>query len=868
MSQLQPGEEHFLLSFGDFKRVCQKKRKSILKGALIGAAVASLFTLLKPLKYETEATFYEKAKSDSVNSSSKSAAMLLLGEERENSAIVMLKSHKVLEAAIQKLSLHATLEPYSIIPRFARNLGKRLGNPLKNLWVEGAYLRRSVYPSFEDHQPEVYVKDVIYAGQVPLYLSIQFTSGQEFSVSDSILGKLGDGKLGIPFDSPKITFTLLADQSTDFSKRRFELTVEPLRKMAEIIADNLKVLSDYKDKSFITLSLSYKSRQGTSDLLNAIMDAYREHLIDEHHRLVASQVAYLNQRRQMMEQQLAMLMHEHAEKMTAHAGNLDLLIATQQNLQKKLLTIDLEIKQIQKSLDEGSYVQANYILESDPPFVHQTVGEIRRFRQQSHSIELALNELAKQETHQASMMPAQEFQGIDLETANSLYLSYCRELQEAQTNAIQNQSIIDKIRSKDFEMSSLAAILTDPVSSEIIKKSGSLALAIKDQGNRTQRELERLNQDLDLQRSFLAGHLQQVIEILKLKAELLYSKIQAIQGVSRELLQQKIAILENQLLEYAKSRLYTLKQEQALIQQQKQALQFEFDKLPEQWSGEKLLDIYLKTDGSLMQHIGSLIESKNIADHLEISLSAPFDLAVPPLHPKSPHLLIYAILGACLGAIGVTFFAFMQSASQGIEATAENLRLAGRHVSGAISKNGHLSSDIETLRRLAAYLCPADQPKGPDGQGKALLLLQNNGPNYSNQLATLLSKRGQKVLLMDLAFTLAEKQDKSNGILGYLEGKLTALPIIKGEYDFLPAGGSSAFGAELLESKAFSKALKELLFQYDLVIAVSPAPIGSAEAEIALQQFDCVALTLGNEKLHELHAYFELNSKCSFLFSF
>lgn len=965
MKQLDSDESTILFSLSDFKRICKRWKRTIIKGSLLCAAFGVIVSLLLPVKYTSEATFYEKAKTNS-NSASKSTALLLLGEERENSAIVMLKSHKILEAAVKKLDLQATIEPYTILPTPIVKVLKHLHYAKENILAQGAHLVRSKYPVIAEKLPEIVAKSVVYSGEIPLYYDLKFTSPTRFEVYDSIAGMIGEGSLATPFVYKNVQFTLQATPRIALNERRYQLKLKPVRRMAEEISDDLKVVSDYKDKSFITLTLHFRSRQETSALLNAVMEAYREHLLEEHHLIVASQVAYLTQRRHSMEEQLATLMHEHAEQLSAHAGSLDLLVATQQNLQKKLLSIDLEIKHIQQTLNEGPYLQAQYSSENDPPFIHQTLAEIRRYRQQCDAIDVVVGNslnraeetahapledeweklasiqqktaeakllLAKLESNESlpatplllnqpkyrlkmwiqkladlaatgtpnekdellafrqkfssyvahlvhlfevhektlqdrlihQQRPAQEFQGIDLDTANALYLSYCRELNETEANANQHQYIIDKIPQPDFELSSLIAILTDPVSHEIVKKAGTLALTIKDQTNRTQKELERLNQELDLQRNFLIVHLQQIMELFKLRVDLLRSKIQSIQSITFELLQQKISLLEKSLHDYAASHLNSLQHEQTLILQQKEALQNDFDKLPEQWATEKLLDLYLKTDATIMQTIGSLIESKNISDHLEMSLSAPFDRAVPPLQPRSPHVLIWALLGALLGGLSVTFFALVRSVKNGVEATEDNLRLAGQQVAGSLSLVTKKAIRVETLRRLAAQLCPCRANLSMSGE--TLLLLENRGPDYAAEFAELLSKRNLKVVVISITFDQIESEHES-GLMSYLEGVSKEINIMRGQaFDRIAAGGITDFGSELLESVAFQRLLAELRERYDLIMAVSQAPLLSAEAEALLPIFDGAVLTVTNEKLHELKGFFSLDKKHSFIIS-
>lgn len=867
MDHPQPTSETYLFSLSDFKHVIKQWKRPILKGALICAVLAVVFCLLRPLKYTSDATFYEKPKNNGAGVN-KSAALILLGEEPENSAIVLLKSRKILEAAIVKLDLQATIKPYSILPDFVVKAFEHLNYVRKNLIVEAAYLTRSRHPSIEDLEPSIRAIEVTYNGEIPLYFDLHFTSDETFILTNSMNEMPLEGKLGTPLNTENVQFTLLASRPLSLKSKRYVLTLKPLRELTDELKTNLIAVSDYHDKGYISLSLSYFSRVGASKFLNAIMETYRDHLISEHHEIVASQLGYLNQRRQKMDEQLIALMNNHGKRISAHAGHLDLLVTTQQNLQKRLLTIDLEIKHIQQALDEGSYLQMHDSSDNDSPLIHQTIAEIRHYRQQCDSLICLLKESEKPPQAQLIAQEASmgEFQGIDLESAHTLYITYCRELQEAEASAIQNQFIIKKILQSDFELSSLSAVLTDPVSSEIVKKAGTIALTIKDQDNRTQREIERLTQDLEVQRTFLTLHLQQVVELLKLRVDLLRAKVRAIQLATFDLLQKKISIQETYVLNYAVSRLTSLKHEQALINQQKQTLQLDFDKLPEQYAAEKLIHLYLKTNHSIMQHIGSLIESKNIADHLEMSLSAPFDLATTPLHPKWPALPIYAILGGLIGALAVIWFAVFNSIKSGVDATADNLSFIGENVAGVLSSEINSPENLETLRRLIAQLCPIEPSQ--TALGETLLLLENCGPNYAQSFAILLSKRNLKVLLMSMSpdESLGTKVDKG-GLLAYLEGTAKEPLVIEGEnFDKMDFGGTTAYCTELLESIAFQKLLDELRKKYDLIIGISKTTILSSEAEIAVSLFDSAAITVKDEKLHELKNFFHLPKKISFLF--
>lgn len=966
-------DDGVIMSLSDFKLICKKTKKKILIGAAICAVIGSFYALTRPILYSTEASFREKAKTDS---GSRTITSVILGSSnQESAAITTIKSRKIMEPVVKKLGQQGVITLRDRTPGLFKKVVNNLSLIKKNLKVEYAYFRGWTIPALKDVEPTLYLADIVYDGELMKPLEIEFTSDATFKVVDPDEGELGLGSLGVPFVGADFRFVLNANEEGSYSGQVYDAAIFPLSKMAEGLAGSVKVTNDFSDKSFLRLTLQHSNRQGVSKILNTVMESYREYMIQEHHRVVADQIAYLKQRQEEMDQNLVKLMEEHAEHISTTGGNLELLTQTQQGFRKRLLTIDLEMKHLQKALEEGSCFYERYSSEADPVVIHNTMGEIRRYKQQSDSIDILLrnnkvydkkaqkeafeqhlvdlqnvrlcNAEAKKmlaslesdklpppsqvlfeapqymvktwyekladsdknlkmstsdqkpsmleekrncqngftsylanlvhllEVHEKTIQdrlvhqqkPQLEFQGIDLDTSNSLYLTYSKELHQIEAEIAQNEFIIEQIQNPNFEISSLTTVLTDAVSRDLIGKASSVALTIKDESNRTQRELERLRQELDLHRGFLRMHLQQIIQLAHLREELLRSKIGAIQNVTLELIQQKVSILEKHLADYTASRINNLKHEQEVILQQQQELNRDLDKIPQQWATEKLVDLHLQSIKSMLQEISSMIESKNIADNLEVSLSAPVDPALPPLLPNPPRLLAYTMLGAFAGGFMALFFAVMQSVVQGVPVSADNLRFSGKHVAGKLSKIGNTSSegipdtDLETLRRLSAYLCP---PEAFDGiavmQPRTMLLLIGSGLDYSEDLAELMSKRGLRVLVMPISFDAQPEKADLPGLLQYLEGQADQPKIIKGKwFDRIVMGGVSRYSNELVESKAFKLLINKLSVQYDWIIAVSKASPVGAEAESLLSAFDCAAICVSDEKLHDLKPCFKLS---------
>lgn len=462
-------------------------------------------------------------------------------------------------------------------------------------------------------------------------------------------------------------------------------------------------------------------------------------------------------------------------------------------------------------------------------------------------------------THQQNVQT--EFQGIDLETANNLYVSYSRELHSLEADLAQKEFIIQQLSQPEFEVSSINAIMDDTISREIITKTSSLMLTLKDEPNRTTKELERLRRDIEIQKGFLIVHLKQMCDILRLREQLLEDKIHSLQNVTLELVRQKISIQEAHLADYINSRLNNLKHEKFVISQHQTELQQELDSLPEKWASQKLVDQRMQSNLSIVHQIGSMIESKTIAENLEVSQSAPFDTAIVPVLPRDPRLLLFIAIGGLAGAFLTFCFCLVKSASQGVEATPKNLQTIHQHVAGKLSWadfsniENLTKEDMETLRKLMMQLCPVE-PK--ELLPRRLALIEGHGPRYAEAFAILMSKRGFKVLLMPLSFNESASPSNSHGLLDVLEGRVKDPEIVKGlYYDLISSGGTTLFTNELLESDQFEQLLNTLSQKYAWVIGYSVAEPTSAEAESLLNLFPYVAVSVSGERLEDMKPYFE-----------
>lgn len=470
-----------------------------------------------------------------------------------------------------------------------------------------------------------------------------------------------------------------------------------------------------------------------------------------------------------------------------------------------------------------------------------------------HVLQVLERTMRERLTHQQN--PFQEFEGISLETAQQLYISYSKESSELEGQRAQILFVIEKLDDPNFEISSLSSILNDPVSKDMVARASALVLSVKDENNRTNRELDRLKQELALQRGFLTMHLKQTLQLLALKEDVIKEKISSLQNITQELIRQQITILENHLLDYAKSRLESLAHERSVIEQHQSDITREMATTPAIWASQKLVDQEMEVNKRIVQDIASLVESKNISGNIELNQSAPFDLAVTPVFPKPPYLFLYAGLGGFLGALITLCYAFTQSVSKGVRATLDNIALSGGFTLGRLSRgytpgspDSLLDDDLEILRRLISHHSSSTGPV-------KLLLVEGAGPDYSFDLAKLLSLQGISSVLVPLNFD----GGASPGLLQYLEGKTETLPVIETIQGVakVPVGGISRFAAELTNSQKFKNYINSLSQSYQWVIGVTHVSAGSTEAESLLPTFDHVAVTFDQERLNQLYPYLE-----------
>lgn len=449
-----------------------------------------------------------------------------------------------------------------------------------------------------------------------------------------------------------------------------------------------------------------------------------------------------------------------------------------------------------------------------------------------------------------------EFQGIDLETARALYIDYSKELSNIESDTAEKQFILTRMKDPVFEITSLSTVLDDDVSKHLITQANTLVLSLKDEHNRTPKEQERLREELIVQKQFIAQHLDQTIQLLQLRHNILKEKIRSVQTATLGLIQQEISVLEKHLTDYISLRQNQLYQERNIVEKHQSELQHDMAQLPKKWVSEKLIDQQMEMDKKMVEEISKLVEAKNTSNSLDLIQSAPMDLAFPPVQPQSPKLVLYLVLGGMLGAFASMGVISVQAVAKGFPVTANSLKMALYHVSGELrwddSSKPLLDENLETLRRLMRFLEDSSSKRNAKGNLITLALGQSTA-DYSKSLAMLLSKKGKKILLLPLNFNRPAQPSETPGLLQYLEDQVDQPKVVQESFaDIVYPGGLSRFASEAIGSLKFRTYLHRIKQQYDSIFIVSRAAVASPEIESLLGMSDDVVVTITEETWDEI----------------
>ncbi len=787
-----PSNGHTLISFGDLWRII-RRRKGVVFGWMAACGLlAASGALLRPVYYETEASFLDRGAQTSNLQGAQGVLGALMGlsnESGNHATVEIFKSHRLLRPLAQKHSLQASLIEVGQEPTL-------LGRMQDNLSTERAYWLRQI-PTLRSLPPRpVFCTAVNYTQELPTAHLVQFVSEEEFKIitPDGVL----EGQLGAPVQTNTFTFTLQRRIASKLAGKQFILALEPLPDVAEKLYDRLSVAAHKECGDLILLTLRDPDRQLASTLLDDLMEGYHDYLTEQNKNLAKGQLAYLAKRKHSATEDLHMMLNEHAITLAAEANQTGILSAKDEitylgaaraKTKQLLLEIDAELCLLEQiKPGDADYIKTLSTANKLPTPIANCMQQIHTLRLRRDGLRHALNQ-----SERARTPVANDMEGIDLEMANRLYLSHAEKLNALEMSQRQNNFTLEQLADPTFEVSSISSAVQDSISAGIIKRSAQASLELKETDYRSQRELDRTKKELAQDREFLISHLTQTNRLEELQKEFLREKIYLTQKIMLALIERELEAANEQLAEFVKGRAMQLRQERAAGLDTLANIRQQMVQIPKAWAAEVLLEQVSATNSKLAEEVAKLVETKNIAHHLEVIQSGPLDRATVPVVPLPPHLLLITMLGLIAGGFLGTLALLFKELINGIPASRTNLYQLGLQVVATIPKQ----PPQKLLGNLFLRLQHAVLSKKPS----IVLVLTGLGPDYTAAWAESLTAAGKKVLRIDLCA-------------------------------FDPTQETSA--------------------SYDLTIVASCARADSIEAKIATSTFEHLIISVRDERLQDL----------------
>ena len=944
-----------LISFSDVRYILKKNSARILWISLILAIFGGGYALIRNPKYKATATFQEKENASSGISSS--LTLIGLGDNKAGTPTALIASRKILEPVIKKLGLQTRLSP----PR--KSL---IRNAYQNLKVEHALIRKNKNPVIPDFNSDLHCVNGYYSDEVPRSMQVKFINEIFFELIDQSGTTVANGQIGTPTHFPHGYFTIRNEGAESVKGKTCSISFIPMPLIADSIKDNLVIEPDPLCPSLINLEFYYYDRQKASLILNELLDSYKNHLTTQGLKVADLQLDYLTKRHEDTFQRLQQFMHKQSEDLqhslaksgfVESARELEFLARNQDEIKRRLLTIDLELERLKNVSEKGYVLYERYSNSGDPEIINQLLSRIRQLKQQRDTLSIALNkqshkftsntEIESKTAHISSLTQVientnfiyqavqedlplstwgekdigagnllkdwyahtldnetttpnldnspkkyflsylnnlnrlhhiqmqvlkdriihqqeenSEFQGINLSTANQLYLNYNKERDQIDHNLSQDDFILHQLVNPELELSTVCTLLNDPISKELSKRSSALVLELQDKSNRTEKEQNRLQGELELQRGFLATHLQGATQLLYHQRNLVDEKIRMIQVSTLDLINQEVSIIQKNLNDYLNQRRDDLINEKELLNQQMHHIRTQMAELPKRWVNEKLMNMEMALSQSIVEQVAKLVESKNLSHNLEVVESDIVDKSIAPIHPEAPRILFLTLVGAILGACISTCGYLYNTLTKGVPATLENLKLNHFHTSGILSRkcsdyNTEIpyDKDLSTIRKLLNHF---EENIDENNKNSIVTCITSTAIDYSEILAKVTGKRGSQTLLID--FKQASKETSSVFSLERLNTQTdSCLPIIKDtEFDRLTINLENRYSIELLRHPNFLKTICNLNKSYPWIVLKVDVNATDCEVHNFTAISNNIAVAIHDETLPELQHYFSL----------
>lgn len=815
-----------LFTLGDLKRLYKKHRRLLVKVGLLSALAIFLFLSIKEPRFRATATFRQAQSGDENVGKLRNLLNVVMLSEQERGAASLMLSHRLGRVVIEKLGLQAAVRERG----FA---AQKIFNFWRNLCDETGFSRKDG-AGFQ-------FREVFFEGEKPLQVFLHFKTEDQFEILNAKREPLAEGRVGEPVRTGSFSFSLVQVPENLSLKKLYPLSLSPWPGCVRHHLRFLQVKPQKPDKNILRLSYSHPNRHLAALFLNEMMGAYQTYLKQENEELSDAQLAYLEKRQQELSGKLDRVLQEQVTYLKENLGEtgfiglkeeVETLAIPKEAYNTRLFDLEMEQRRLEKggrdlSDEEDLLTPKKHHVKSAPS--HESTQNY-----QNRLANLKLEESKVELPRAASLTQREELEGITLATAQSLYGSYQKELDETQKNIRQLIYFEKQIFMPTFELSSLGGVLRDSVGQSMVQKAAEISLKLRDEKNHSLKEMARLQEALNTEKTFLSHHMKQMEELEKVRKKLVEEKIRSLQTICLDL----------------------IKKEKKLIEEKLQELTVKMEDLPEKWRRESHLQFTKELNMGIIEGISKVVESKNLTHNLFHVDSKPIDKAIPPLLPIAPLLLLFSVGGGGLASLLFFLFFLGQGLVRGFPLSFDTLHFYGFKGAGLFSRLCHAplneigSSDLHTLREIQQRIS-RHKKKTP-----CVALVGGDRPDYSLNLAELFALQNKRILLIHSAFNKTVTPDEASGLWHYLEGRVAEIhPQKRRGFDFISTGGTSRHAPELLSRENFAKLLEKFKPHYDLILIYTTALPALADAHVFFKYADAIIVTGAEEKPSDLLPY-------------
>ena|GEM_PF-2600842 len=645
------------MSLGDVKDALGRHKKKIFLAMCLSGFLAFAYQGKKELTYTASGLL-------KINEEKSNDLKQLFSSKSASTQISPFYCSQMMQTAANKLGMQAELTE-----KGKRSNTTKWINKLRAEWtclfsraVKSTHLTRK-NPAFArspipDNTPSITCTNIEYPDEFCSLLKIRFTNEKEYIVYTGRKNKVGMGTLNHPFQWDGGTFTLSATGHPPLKKKKFVLKLFPKEPCQASLAEKLEIEKVEGDTSLLELTFSHPNRHFAAAVVNQCIQEYFNRLKKEADRNIKGQLAYLNQRKQESQKELASEFVRFTDQTHAHLADSGFVSYKGEaqyinSSQSKALERQLKLATDMCTLDLK-------LTKEKRPFA-QIVEELkveRSLKKEASVLSVASNEKRVQD--------------------------YNKSLKEKNLFLKAATSFVDNLDHQKLITLTVPLALQDGRLTPAISRLIALQKKLIDQKNYSERERGVVVEAAEVEIAILKEQIENLKKITLDEKEQLVKKVKSVQETLL------LAMLE----EYEKEG------------QQLAKLQARARGLPTRLIEEDQLKASTLVQQEIVNSLTQVVEANNLSEYLRPTNANPLLLAQVPTQVNPPHLLLSFCLGAMIAAILYLIALVLMQAIRGPRATPENLRQVGFKTVGRVS--GHLGAlkerDRKALTQLAHHL--------------------------------------------------------------------------------------------------------------------------------------------------------------------